>query len=286
MARLAPKVSRWRLIPAMNLICYLYPGWQPRLRPATARRGWMDEAPEAFPYRCLPLGAANSHGWEVLSPCGFEAIWNGGGAPEDVELRADAGANEHERPVALFGQGTFTIHIQGIFRTPPGWNLHVSGPPNSFKDGVAPLTGIIETDWSPYTFTMNWRLTRPGHPVRFEKNEPVAHFFPVPRNALEAFEPRFEPIDAEPGLKASFEAWSQSRNAFQEKVRLDPPSKPSEKWQKLYYRGVMPDGQCPVSDHRTKLQPAGFTNTELAGQTAATGQEDAPNGRGSGSSGT
>nr|WP_234844589.1 DUF6065 family protein [Sinorhizobium meliloti] len=23
--------------------------------------------------------------------------------------------------------------------------------------------GIIETDWSPYTFTMNWRFTRAGH---------------------------------------------------------------------------------------------------------------------------
>lgn len=263
----------------MDLIGYLYSGWEPRIRPASSRRTWMDGAPESFPYRCLPLGIANSHGWEVLSPCGFEAVWNGGGAPEDVVVRCDAGADTHDLPVPLFGQGTFTIHIQALFRTPPGWNLHVSGPPNSFKDGVAPLTGIIETDWSPYTFTMNWRLTRPNHPVRFEENEPIAHFFPVPRNALEQFEPRFEPIDAEPGLKESFEAWSRSRNEFQEKVRLDPPSKPSEKWQKLYYRGVTPEGKCPVSDHRSKLQPVEFGNMDLAAKASAAmakGSKEAP----------
>lgn len=262
----------------MDLKCYLYPGWEPRIRPASARRRWMDDAPESFPYRCLPLGIANSHGWEVLSPCGFEAVWNGCAAPEDVIVRADIGTKEEVLPVALFGQGTFTIHIQGLFRTPPGWNLHVSGPPNSFKDGVAPLTGIIETDWSPYTFTMNWKLTRPNHPVRFEENEPIAHFFPVQRNALEQFEPRFEVIDDDPQLKASFEEWSRSRNAFQESVRLNPPSRPSEKWQKLYYRGVTPEGKCPIGDHRTKLQPPEFAKAELAGRAAAAmaaGQKEA-----------
>lgn len=263
-------------VSGFDLVCYLYPGWEPRIRPAAPRRAWMDEAPESFPYRCLPLGIANSHGWEILSPCGFEAVWNGGGAPDDVTVRADQGTTERDSPVALFGQGTFTLHIQGLFRTPPGWNLHVSGPPNSFKDGVAPLTGIIETDWSPYTFTMNWRLTRPDHRVRFEENEPIAHFFPVERNALEQFAPRFAPIDADPDLKTSFDAWSRSRNEFQENVRRHPPSRPAEKWQKLYYRGVTPEGRCPVADHQTKLQPAGFAEAAPAGRTVSAAARKEP----------
>jgi hypothetical protein len=43
---------------------------------------------------------------------------------------------------------------------------------NSPKDGIAPLTGVIETDWLPYPFTMNWQMTRPGS-VRFDKDEAV-----------------------------------------------------------------------------------------------------------------
>jgi hypothetical protein len=225
----------------------------------------MDEAAESFPYRCLPLAIANSHGWEILNPCGFEASWNGGMAPEDVVVRADEGSRPHEAPQALFGQGTFTIHIQGLLRTPPGWNIYVSGPPNSFKDGAAPLAGIVETDWSPYSFTMNWRLTRPDHPVRFEENEAVAHFFPVQRGIVEEVEPAFVSIDDDPELKALFEQWSRSRDAFQQRMREHPAEKPSAKWQKLYYRGLDPDGRCPVPDHKAKLQVRAFAHPELAG---------------------
>ncbi len=249
----------------MELKCFLFPGWEPRIRPASAQRAWMDDAPESFAYRCLPLSIANSHGWELLSPCGFVAEWNGGMAPQDVVIRADPGARPQDLPQPLFGQGTFTLHVQGLFRTPPGWNLAVGGPPNAAKDGVAPLGGIIETDWSPYTFTMNWQLTRAGHVVRFEENEPFAFISPVPRGAAEAMAPRFVAIDDDPELKAGFEAWSRSRDAFQQQVRDHPPAKPADKWQKNYYRGLMPDGKCPFPEHQSKLQVKEFGNAELAG---------------------
>ena len=249
----------------MNLTCYLFPGWEPRIRPASPKRQWMDDAPEAFPYRCLPLNIANSHGWEILTPCGFEVVWNGGMNVEDVVIRADPGTRIEDMPVALFGLGTFTFHVQGILRTSPGWNLWVSGSPNMFKDGAVPLAGIVETDWSPYTFTMNWKLTRPNHPVRFEENEPFAHFFPVERAAIEAVEPTFAAIDGNPELKEQFQTWSRSRDAFHERMRTNPPDNPSDKWQKLYYRGQNPDGQCPVSDHQSKLRLREFARKDLAG---------------------
>lgn len=253
----------------MKLKCYLFPGWEPRIRAATTKREWMDGAPESFPYRCLPLAIANGHGWDILSPCGFEAEWNGGLAVDDVTIRPDPGTREHEAPVALFGQGTFTMHIQGLFRTDPGWNLWVSGPPNCAKNGVAPLTGIIETDWAPYTFTMNWKLTRPNLTVRFEENEIIAHIFPIQRSAIEAVEPEFLPIADDPELKAQFEAWSTSRNAFHDEVRANPPQRPADKWQKLYYRGLTPDGKCPVTDHRSKLNVKEFANSGLTGNASA-----------------
>lgn len=237
----------------MQLLCYLHPSWQPRLRPASSRRPWMEASAERFAYRCLPLAIANAHGWEIGSPCGFSAMWTGGRGAECVEIRLDEGTDPAHVPVSLFGEGTITFHVEALFRTPPGWNLWVGGLPNSAKDGIAPLSGVIETDWSPYTFTMNWRFTRPGHWIRFEPDEPFCFLFPVQRG-LETVEPEIRPLAEAPELEDAFFRWSRSRNAFQEEVRRNPPSAPADKWQKLYYRGVGPDGEPGPADHQSKLR--------------------------------
>jgi hypothetical protein len=247
----------------MDLKCFVYPGWEPEIRPGGARRDWMDESPESFAYRCLPLSIANSHGWEILNPCACEVVWNGGPLAEDVVVTPDPGPKPHALPVALFGLGTVTFHVEGIFRTPPGWNLWAGGPPNVAKDGAGPLSGVIETDWSPFTFTMNWKLTRPHHPVRFELDEPICFVFPVERKTLESVTPSFVPIADDPALKASFEAWSQSRDAFQIRMRENPPATPAEKWQKFYYRGMDVSGKCPIPDHQSKLRAAPFAGQDL-----------------------
>ncbi|MFB8344846.1 DUF6065 family protein [Brucella cytisi] len=44
-------------------------------------------------------------------------------------------------------------------KTEPEFDLFVTGSINRPKDAISPLTGFVETDWSPYTFTMNWRFT-------------------------------------------------------------------------------------------------------------------------------
>jgi hypothetical protein len=240
--------------PAPELVCYLQPGWSPLIRPAPATRPWMDATPEAFAYRCLPLNIANAHGWEILSPCGFEAVWDGGTGIEGVTIRPDPGAMAERLPVSLFGQGVLTFHVEGIFRTPPGWNLWVSGAPNRPKDGIAPLTGIIESDWSPYTFTMNWRFTRPHAAIRFEAFEPFCFLFPVGRTALEAFAPRLEAMATDPALDGRFTAWSRARDDFHERMRRAPPASPADRWQKHYYRGVDVAGTALVDDHQAKLR--------------------------------
>lgn len=242
----------------MDLTCYIFPGWKPNIRPASHKREWMDRSPESFAYRCLPLNIANAHGWEILSPSGFEAVWNGGSAPEDVRICVDSVGDQGNAPVALFGQGTFTVHIQALFRTEEGIDLWVGGPPNSAKDGIAPLNGIIETDWSPYTFTMNWRFTRPNHPIRFEAGEPIAFVFPVMRKLVDACEPVIKSIDDAPELKQQFEQWSRSRDQFQLEMAQSPHRSPSDKWQKFYYRGLCPNGAVGSEDHRSKLRVPEF----------------------------
>jgi hypothetical protein len=238
----------------MELTAYLHPGWAPLIRPAPATRAWMDATPESFAYRCLPLNIANAHGWEVLSPCGFEAIWEGGTNPDAVTINLDPGSDTQRAPVSLFGQGVITFHVEAIMRTPPGWNLWVGGAPNRPKDAIAPLTGVIETDWSPFTFTMNWRFTRPGQWIRFEVMEPFCFLFPVERAAMEAFKPAFAPLGADPATEAGFQAWSQARDAFHAKMQGDAPKAPADRWQKHYYRGVDVSGEALVSDHRAKLR--------------------------------
>jgi hypothetical protein len=249
----------------MELTAYLHPGWAPLIRAAPATRAWMDATPESFAYRCLPLNIANAHGWEVLSPCGFEAVWGGGAETSAVTIRLDPGADPQRAPVSLFGQGVLTFHVEAIFRTPPGWNLWIGGSPNRTKDGIAPLTGIIETDWSPFTFTMNWRFTRPGLPVRFEAMEPFCFLFPVQRAVIEAFEPAFAPLDADPATAARFRAWSEARDEFHARMQREPPKAPTDRWQKHYYRGVDVGGETLVSDHRSKLRLRAFDRTAAPG---------------------
>ena len=85
------------------------------------------------------------------------AVWNGGGGLADLEIDCI----HPYQAVSNFMNGILTFDVAYIFRTPPGYHLLVSGPINTFKDGVAPMTAVVETDWLPYTFTFNYQFTRP-----------------------------------------------------------------------------------------------------------------------------
>lgn len=238
----------------MDLICYVDEGWLPLIRPAPATRPWMDATPESFAYRCLPLNIANAHGWEVLSPCGFEATWNGAMTTNGISITPDWGSDPHRVPVSIFGQGVLSFHFEGLVRTPPGWNLWVGGSPNRIKDGIQPLNGIIETDWSPFSFTMNWRFTRHMQRVRFEKNEPFCFFFPVQRRSVEAFEPRFVPLADDPQTYARYHEWKKGRDVFHDNLKNLATAAPADRWQKHYYRGVDASGAALTDDHQAKLR--------------------------------
>src|SRR5262249_10365563 len=139
----------------MKLICYPTSGTPPKIIPAPMERDWMDATSAAFAYRCLPLNIANAHGWFVLNEVPFVAEWNGDDALGAIRIEASA---EGERLLGSshFGHGVLTFAVTGLFRTEANYDLVVTGPINAVKDGIQPLTGIVETDWSPFTFTMNW----------------------------------------------------------------------------------------------------------------------------------
>ncbi|TAH38764.1 MAG: hypothetical protein EYC62_00020 [Alphaproteobacteria bacterium] len=240
----------------MKLIAYTLSPDIPEIRPAGVLRDWMDQTPQSFAYRCLPLNIANSHGWEILCPCDFSAIWTG--SPDQKSIIINCSAPDYDRPLSHFGSGVLTFHVNVLFRTEPGYNLYVTGPVNSPKDGIAPLSGIVETDWSPYSFTMNWKFTRANEAVHFKKGEPFCFIFPVKRDVIENMQPEFRRITDDPVTNQQYQEWSNAREKFIATLS-DPASEAAkEKWQKAYYRGLLPNDQPGCPHHQIKLKVKNF----------------------------
>ena len=240
----------------MRLVCYSTSGTPPAIVPAPVERTWMDRTDNGFAYRCLPLNIANAHGWLILNPAAFVAEWNGRPDLAGVAVRPVAGGPQ---PIAAshFGAGVLTFSIGGLFRTEPGYDLVVTGPFNQPKDAVQPLTGIVETDWAPFTFTMNWKFTRRNALVAFEKDEPFCMIFPIKRGLIEAVEPELRTIESELEVNTAYQAWAESRRAFNEGLRMPGSGAQAEKWQKDYFRGSDRFGDSPA-DHRTKIRAKPF----------------------------
>ncbi len=241
----------------MKLTAFVLDGNAVDIRPAPVDRDWMDNTDQRFAYRCLPLSIANGLGWEILCAAGFTAIWDGGRNLDAVQVTADEG--KVAPALGHFGFGILTFHVPCLFRTEAGFDLLVMGPINRPKDAISPLTGVIETDWSPYTFTMNWQFTRPHTPVRFEKGEPFCHIMPVRRGEIESFEPELRLLSEDPELKTQHDNWTANRNRFNADLKQPGSEARMQKWQKLYHRGVLPDGETAgTADHRTRLKVRPF----------------------------
>ena len=231
------------------------------VRPAWRRRAWIDEMEDRWANRCLPLVVASEAGWVLLNPLPFEAIWNGDPGPAAVTIRYDTEPPVPAPAQSHFGYGIVTWAVPFLFRTPPGWNLLARGPANWPKDGIAPLEGLVETDWSVATFTMNWKLTRPEHPVRFEVDEPFCMVVPQRRGDLETFRPVIRRLESDSDVHSSTKAWVESRHDAQVRKFLAEYSKDYENersaWEQHYFRGLAPDGtRAPV--HQTRLKLAEF----------------------------
>jgi Family of unknown function (DUF6065) len=226
------------------------------LRPASPTRAWMDRIPDRHAYRCLPLDIANAHGWEIAAGCAIEIAWDGGRHAFSLKVRAlDGYAHVDRFASSHFAFGIVTFHLTYLFRTEPGWNLFATGPLNAPKDGIAPLSGVIETDWLPYPFTMNWQMTRPGT-VRFDKDESICMVFPVPTRALQETEPEVRDLADDPELMAQTMAWKERRDDFMKRFQARDQATLKEAWQRYYFLGKMPDGSGTDAEHVNKLRLA------------------------------
>jgi hypothetical protein len=229
----------------------------PELVPGRPQRAWMEAFGDRHPYRCLPLTMANCTGWEIICPMSFTAEWNGGPDQGDITLTPDRPHPDfHEFVRSHFSHGVVTFHPGYLFRTPPGWSLWAGGPPNHVKDGIQPLAGLVETDWLPFPFTMNWHFTRPGK-VRWVQGEPFCFIMPVQDKPLEKFEVVVRQMESDPELHGQYEAWSRQRTEFNAKIFSRDPEAVKAAWQRYYFRGELPEdlGSGPP-DHVNKRRLA------------------------------
>jgi len=254
----------------MKLIAYTTTTNPCPLRPANPKRNWMDVAGNKNPYRCLPLSMANAWGWEILSPAKFIAEWDGGMHPKSVKVTLLDG---HSAPDGYFGEGTLTWHAGYIFKTEFPYGMYVTGAPNYPKPNAIPLSGVVETHWLPFTFTMNWRFTQPGS-FSMEIGEPFCQIFPIDMNTFDDMEAEIRTLH-EPEAKQlhdDYWDWNASRYEFLHGQRTGKNG--PETWQRNYFQGTYPSGEkkCPVHtttdgvplvSHRTKPNVPNFIDKQI-----------------------
>ncbi len=226
-----------------------------KIKAAERARDWMEASPDRFAYRCLPVALANQVGWDILCPVSFTAKWNGRSSLDAIKI--DFHAERSELVSSHFGDGILTFTLGYIFRTTKSHNLWVKGPTNSPRDGIAPLEGLIETDWAPFSFTMNWKFTRSRHKVAFEKDEPICRIIPFPRHYITKFEPAIRKLHQDPKLHSQYVAWRDSRAGFIADLKDTDSSAAKEKWQRTYMKGQDTMGNV-FAGHQTKVPTKEF----------------------------
>ena len=220
--------------------------------PGKPERSWMDRTNNKFAYRCTPLTIANTSGWQFLSPIDFEITWDGGTSTDSLKFTTPDGKDASQFNIVFshFGYGIVTFSIPYLVRTSPGWAIWVRGAPNTNKGPIVPLDGVVETDWLPFTFTMNWRMITPTT-ARFRRGEPFCFVTLVPHSILDSVEPIIRNIEDEPELNSELEQWSESRKSFNDLLNSGNDEINRTKWQKNYTQGKNPFGSDP-SFHKSK----------------------------------
>jgi hypothetical protein len=226
-----------------------------KLAAAQPSRDWMQRSKQSFANRCLPMRIANQAGWEILNDRALKATWLGGSSPN--ALLIDHTGDPPYAAISHFGEGVLTFTIPFLFRTRPGVVLLFRGPANSPKDSIAPLEGLVETDWAMATASVNWKFTRTNTWVEFAEGEPICMIVPLRLDLLEKMQPRLADIEDDPETNRKYQAWRASTDDFNQRLRKRDQDAVRLGWQRYYFRGSAPhacSGPLPEArEHRTRL---------------------------------
>jgi len=237
---------------AFELTCHRLGDYTVPLAPARPDRAIFDRNRHA--YRCLPVSTANAAGWEMLCPSGITIEWDGGPGIDALTITPDD-PGDRRFTLSNFAQGIVTFETGWLFRSSPGYGLWAMASPNEPKDGICALSGIIESDWLPYPFTMNWQMTRPGK-VRFEAGEPFCFITPTQLQEIQSCQPLEVNIADAPEVQADLAAWTHDRRAFLERLSAGDPDATKTPWRRFYFKGAQAPGAVSPSpdQHINKLR--------------------------------
>lgn len=216
------------------------------IQPANVKRDWMDDT-GGFAYHCLPLNIANRYGWVCHNIKTFIATWDGGLDQDSLTIKQE---NGEPTQIALshFGNGIITIPTDFLIKTPNNVSTYIRGISNHAYDNVYPLDGIVETDWLPFTFTMNYKFTEPGS-VTFKKGDPLFMFFPIERTYIENFNIVQKSIHSNEPLMEKLHKYGKARSDY-----LEHKAETKGKGQKFYVSGNVVDEKASITNHRVNLK--------------------------------
>jgi Family of unknown function (DUF6065) len=128
-----------------------------------------------------------------------------------------------------------------VFKTPPGWCLHIRSPINIGLDTPFRVQeGILETDWMQYDIWMNLKFTRYNEWVSLRRTQhlPLAQLVPVQRESYDG-------------------KWELKDNLF----TVDGPLKEEaemvfDRWNDYNYQKWMRDGRKDPATHHKERKKA------------------------------
>lgn len=220
--------------------------------PASPQRDWMSTENQKYAYHCVPMVVASQMGWDILSPQDLIVNWNGGQQVKDVTVIDVTNKKlDQYRPVLFqypaasshFPVGIITFSFPFVIQTPPGWGIWVSGPSNLWLDGASPLQGLVETNWLPFSFTMNWKITEKNKPIRIPLHFPICKLVPFPLNLNEVAKASYHELDENSDFGKAFWLYRGSRSRFNEGIHKKIDGHVAGN-QKFYKHGVDSSG-CP-----------------------------------------
>ncbi len=201
-----PLYSQGKVHP-MKITAYPLSDQAVAIEPAPNDRAWVMELGTATD---LALSTASGRGWDLLAPYGFTATWNGGPAPEDIDIQTDAPDGDAPAFVqSQLGQGLLTFYPGYQFKTEDEQVLWVGGPTNLPKDGLYPLEQIVDTSVLPCTITVTWTFTRPNQTIAFAAGEPFGTILLYPKSAPENLTLDVMERDVDADLDAYEQAFQQ-----------------------------------------------------------------------------
>ena len=140
------------------------------------------------------------------------------------------------------------------------------------KDGIGPLEGLVETDWSVATFTMNWKLSAPWA-TRSPSRRMSRSACRSPRRGELG---NLRPARRHGGGRGARGGLAQLERTARRAAQAQVPralcqgvAGAIEEWEADYFRGRLPGG-ASAPEHQTKLRLKPFTqagpNPDLQGR--------------------